>query len=97
MASIVTANPYPVSDPTKVVVSFLAEAGDAAVLRSIDLDAYAPEGLTVHGTEVYFNLPQGQGRSKLLQEIARQVRRSKVDRATTRNWRTVQALADMSA
>jgi uncharacterized protein (DUF1697 family) len=97
MAKIVAANPYPVSDPTKVVVSFLAEPGDAAALRAIDLDAYAPEGLSVHGTEVYFNLPEGQARSKLLEAVAAEVRRAKVDRATARNWRTVQALADMSA
>jgi uncharacterized protein (DUF1697 family) len=84
MQAIVGANPYPVDDPTKVVVTFLASAADAKAVRALDVESFAPEELTVHGTEVYLHLPGGQGRSKLAA-------------ATTRNWRTVEALAAMTA
>ncbi len=92
MARIVAANPYDREDPTKVVVTFLAAAGDAAPIDG--LDGFAPEGLTVHGTEIYLDLPFGQARSPLLTELGK--RRVFGAVATSRNWRTVLALAEMS-
>ncbi len=91
MASIVAASPYERDDPTKVVVAFLAE-GHAPDL-DLDLDSFAPEGLTVHGSEVYLDLPSGQGRSRLTAALAKRDDGS----STSRNWRTVLALAEMSA
>ncbi|MFN0089936.1 MAG: DUF1697 domain-containing protein [Acidimicrobiales bacterium] len=90
MASIVAANPYQRDDPTKVVVVFLPDAGAPP---DLDLDAFAPEGLTIHGRELYLDLPFGQGRSRLAAALA------KLDdgASTTRNWRTVLALSEMSA
>lgn len=96
MAAIVAANPYPVDDPTKVVVTFLASPADAAGARALDLEAFTPEALTVHGTEVYLHLPNGQARSKLTAALAKQ-RTPGAASATTRNWRTVQALATLTA
>lgn len=95
MATIVAANPYDREDPTKVVVTFLEAAGDAAPGAALDLASFAPEGLTVHGTEIYFDLPDGQARSPLLQALSKQKVFGKV--STSRNWRTVLALAEMSA
>ncbi len=94
MARIVAANPYDRDDPTKVVVTFLAATGDAAPIDDLDLDAFAPEGLTVHGTEIYLDLPFGQARSPLLTELGKRKVFGAV--ATSRNWRTVLALAEMS-
>ena len=54
-----------VDDPTKVVVTFLGAKADARRRQALDLDDFAPEALTVHGTEVYLHLPGGQARSKL--------------------------------
>lgn len=90
MAAIVAANPYDRDDPTKVVVTFLPTD---AVAPDLDLDAFAPEHLTVNGREVYLDLPNGQGRSRLTAALA------KLDDgvSTSRNWRTVLALAEMSA
>ena len=92
MAEIVAANPYDRDDPTKVVVTFLA-----APRRPPDLDlaSFAPEGLTVHGSEVYLDLPSGQARSSLLAALAKVTPDDGL--ATSRNWRTVLALAEMSA
>jgi uncharacterized protein (DUF1697 family) len=90
MSAIVAANPYPRDDHTKVVVTFCPHK---ATSPHLDLDLFAPEGLTIHGNEVYLDLPFGQGRSRLVAALA------KFDDhvSTSRNWRTVLALAEMSA
>ena len=96
MSAIASSNPYPVDDPTKVVVTFLASAADAKAVQALDVEGFAPEELTVHGTEVYLHLPGGQGRSKLTAALAK-VKSPGAASATTRNWRTVEALAEMTA
>ena len=95
MAKIVAACPYQVEDPTKVVVTFLAGRPTPAPAKDLDLASFAPEGLTVKGTEVYLGLPDGQARSKLLEALWKRQDPGAAS-ATTRNWRTVLALADMS-
>ena len=94
MAAIVEANPYAREDPTKVVVTFLATRAKGPP-AGLDLDAFAPEGMTVHGTEIYLDLPHGQARSPLLAALAKAGPDD--GRQTARNWRTVLALRDMSA
>jgi uncharacterized protein (DUF1697 family) len=95
MAAVATANPYDREDPTKVVVTFLERAADASPIDGVDLPGFAPEGLTVHGTEIYLDLPFGQARSPLLQALTKRKVFGTV--GTSRNWRTVLALAEMSA
>ena len=96
MAKIVAACPYQVEDPTKLVVTFLESAADAKALKSFDAcPALAPERVTVHGTEVYLDLPNGQARSNLVVALGSAKSPGRVA-ATTRNWRTVLALAEMS-
>jgi uncharacterized protein (DUF1697 family) len=92
MASIVDANPYRRDDPTKVVVTFLGAPGRPP---DPDVAAFAPEGLTVHGREVYFDLPFGQARSPMLAALAKATTDDPM--STSRNWRTVLALAEMSS
>jgi uncharacterized protein (DUF1697 family) len=91
---VVEANPYPVSDPTKVVVGFLADAVELADLELGDLTGYLPDELTVAGREVYVSVPNGQGRSKLMEALVKRRLRTTL---TVRNWRTVTALAELTA
>jgi uncharacterized protein (DUF1697 family) len=93
LARVVEANPYPVSDPTKVVVGFLADAVELADLELGDLSGYLPDELTVTGREVYVSVPNGQGRSKLMEALVKRRLRTTL---TVRNWRTVTALAEMT-
>ena len=93
LARVVEANPYPVSDPTKVVVCFLADAAELADLELGDLTGYLPDELTVAGREVYVSVPNGQGRSKLMEALVKRRLRTTL---TVRNWRTVTALAEMT-
>lgn len=94
LARVVEANPYPVGDPTKVVVGFLADELELADLELGDLSGYLPDELTVIGREVYVSVPNGQGRSKLMEALTKRRLRTTL---TVRNWRTVVALAGLCA
>jgi uncharacterized protein (DUF1697 family) len=94
LAKLVDANPYPVDDPTKVVVAFLGEAIAPSQLGLGDLEAYAPDELTRVGRELVISLPAGQARSKLMETLTKRRQPTVV---TVRNWRTVAALAELTA
>ena len=94
LAKVVEANPYPVPDPTKVVVVFMDDELELGQLGLGDLAPYLPDELTVHGRELYVSVPNGQGRSKLMEAL---VRRRLPTTITVRNWRTVEALAELTA
>ena len=87
---VVRNNPYPGTEPTKLVVSFLKQPPPRAAWQKIDADAFLPEAFTVKGREVYLYLPNGQGRAKLPQALNRIP-----GTATTRNWQTVCKLLDL--
>jgi uncharacterized protein (DUF1697 family) len=86
-------NPFPDErDPTKLHVVFLAERPPAAKVEAIDADAWVPEELRVSGTTAYLHLPNGLGRSRLAAAVARLLGVA----GTARNWRTVEALVELS-
>jgi len=93
LARVVEANPYSVDDPTKVVVAFLADAVDLGDLALGDLSSYLPDELTISARELYVSVPNGQARSKLMEALTK---RSLPTTLTVRNWRTVEALAELS-
>lgn len=94
LAAIVAGNPFLArgEDPAALHVSFGIGHGDAE-LPIADLTPYAPEEAVTVGREVYFFLPGGVGRSKLLEDLGRR----KGPRGTVRNWRTVTKLVDIAA
>ena len=94
LSEVVAENPYPVDDPTRVVVAFLADAVDLGDLALGDLSAYLPDELTIRGRELYVSVPNGQGRSKLMEALTK---RRLPTTVTVRNWRTVVALAQLTA
>ncbi len=79
-------------DADHLHVTFSAST-DQAVVTLKDLAKYAPEEAIAVGSQVYFFLPNGLGRSKLAAAFARQ----KSPPGTTRNWRTVTKLQSMAA
>ncbi len=83
------------ADGTKRVVIFLKKAPPKDALADLDLDALAPESYTLRGREIYLHLPNGQGRAKLPDAIARATRSRPIP-GTTRNWRTVEKLQAMA-
>jgi len=94
LADVVSANPYTVDDPTRIVVAFLGDAVEPSRLGLGDLDSYAPDELTQIGRELFISVPNGQGRSKLMEALTK---RGLPTVVTVRNWRTVVALAEMTA
>jgi uncharacterized protein (DUF1697 family) len=93
LAKVVTANPFSVGDPTRLVVVFLGQKVDTKWLGSLDKDDYAPDDFAVKGRQLYLSLPNGQARSKLIEAFWK---RHRDDVVTARNWRTVTALAEMT-
>jgi len=92
LARIVDSSPYAVDDPTKLVVVFLGEAVELGDLSLGDFGTYLPDELTLAGRELYVSVPNGQGRSKLMEALTK---RRLPTTVTARNWRTVAALADL--
>ena len=95
LAAVVDANPFLAAgaDPATLHVTFFAGDPDSARVGEIDPDAFAPDRFHIAGREVYLHCPNGYGRSKL--NNAFWERRAGVP-ATTRNWRTVTKLLELT-
>lgn len=94
LTEVVDANPYVdrSDDDTQLHVTFAVDGATFRKDPDLDLDAFAPEEMTVRRHETYLFLPNGMGRSKLAAELAK---RGGND-ATTRNWRTTRKLLAMA-
>jgi uncharacterized protein (DUF1697 family) len=92
--AVVAANPYNVDDPRRVVVAFLGEDLAPSQLGLGELSTYAPDELTQIGRELFISVPNGQARSKLMEALTKRRLPTVV---TVRNWRTVAALAELTA
>ncbi len=92
-ARVVAGNPFTdaTTDGTKLHVLFLEQFATERV-RRFDADPFTPEQFAVAESEVYLSLPNGIGRSKLATALTRL---DNADTGTTRNWKTVTALADL--
>jgi uncharacterized protein (DUF1697 family) len=83
-------------DPTRLHVAFLSAPADPDRARALEEEAvaFAPERLVVSGADVYLHCPGGYADTPLQNAFLEK----RLDRvATTRNWRTVTALADLVA
>lgn len=91
---VLEANPYPeaAANPTTLHVAFLEDKPLASVIKAIDRKPFLPDTFEASGREIYFHLPNGAGRTKLLGAVTE--KRLGVA-ATLRNWNTVTKLADL--
>jgi uncharacterized protein (DUF1697 family) len=96
LAAVVAASPFAgrTDDPKQIHVAFLSEIPKAAAVKSFGAEEFAPDELEVAGREVHLLYPDGYARAKLTHAV---VEKRLGVRATSRNWRTVQALADLTA
>lgn len=90
LATVVERCPF--RDPAAVHVTFVVDDADPA-RPEVEPDAFLPERFEVHDREVYLHLPDGIGRSRLAQTLAKGRRGAT---GTTRSWKTVTALAALS-
>lgn len=93
---VLSQNPFLTAgaDERTLHVAFLADAPDAQALARLDPQRSPPDAFAVRGREIYLHLPGGVASSKLTNAY--------FDRAlgtlsTARNWRTVRAMAELTA
>jgi uncharacterized protein (DUF1697 family) len=94
LGKVLGANPFAKRDPSTLHVTFLAAAPSRAAVRELEGKAFEPDEFRVVGSEVYLHCPNGYGKSKLSNAFFEQA----LDvAATTRNWRTVTKLAELTS
>lgn len=94
LARVVHSNPFAEPEPTKLHVTFLADAPGRARVRELEAAQFGPDEFRVVGKEIYLHTPRGYGRTKLSGAyFEKQLRVA----ATTRNWRTVTKLAELAS
>ena len=82
-----------VEDGTKVLVTFLSSKPSEVKISALQKYVAAPEKLVVVGKEVYLYCPNGYGKSKLSNTF---LEHKLGIEATTRNWKTVHKLYELS-
>lgn len=93
LAKIVKGNPFK-GDAAACHVTLLDDKPKAADIKAIDADRFAPDEFAVIGRDVYLRCPKGYGVSKLSNAFWEK----KLGRvATTRNWRTISKLRDLTS
>ena len=96
LRDLVANNPFAGSNVelTSLYVTFLAEKPERSRARKLAEDSFDPERFEIAGEDVYLFFPNGYGRAKLNNAM---LERQFGVPATTRNWRTVTALAGLTA
>lgn len=96
LQEIVRVNPFAQSgfEANRLLVLFLADVPDRALVDSLDPDRSPGDEFAVVGREVFVNYPNGVARSKLTNAYF-DSRLSTT--STARNWRTVNKLLELAA
>ncbi|WP_240138288.1 DUF1697 domain-containing protein [Streptomyces sp. MUM 178J] len=97
LRAVIDACPFPAAslEGKQLHVTFLSEAVDPARLAPVDPQAFLPEEFRLGDRALYLYLPEGMGRSKLAEALARPSLFKEVT-ATSRNWNTVVKLAELT-
>jgi uncharacterized protein (DUF1697 family) len=80
-------------DETRLHVTFLADKALKSAARDLEALVTKPEQIRVSGREIYLYCPNGYGTSKISNTA---IEKKLGVGATTRNWRSVNALVEMS-
>ncbi|SCL53358.1 Uncharacterized conserved protein, DUF1697 family [Micromonospora citrea] len=97
LAAVAGGNPYAdrEDDPTRLLVAFLATAPERSAAAALTVPDGENVAFTVTGREIYLHYPDGgYGRSKFTNNY---LEKKLGVVATTRNWRSVRALAELAA
>jgi uncharacterized protein (DUF1697 family) len=95
LATVVEQNPFIAAgcDPDTLHVSFLGSAPGPERVAQLDPQRSPPDRFEVRGREMYLCCPNGLGRTRLTPDY---VDRRLGTPSTTRNWRTVLKLLELS-
>ncbi|KOX09229.1 hypothetical protein ADK66_13195 [Micromonospora sp. NRRL B-16802] len=97
LAAVAGGNPYAEreDDPTRLLVAFLRSAPTTSAVDALTVPGGENAAFTVTGREVFLHFPDGgYGRSKFTNAY---LEKKLAVVATTRNWKSVRALAEMAA
>ena len=97
METAVTNNPFIGQDGIdieKLHITFLASVPDTASLEKISQYDYPPDKFIILQKEVYLYCPGGYGNTKLSNTFFENKLKTT---ATTRNWKTVNTLAELGS
>ncbi len=81
-------------DTSKLHVTFLSQAPERSAVKALEALPAKPDEFRHSGKTIYLHCPNGYGTTKLSNNTLERVLSV---RATTRNWRTVNKLYEMSA
>jgi uncharacterized protein (DUF1697 family) len=95
LAAVVRKNPFArrTDDATLLHVTFLADPPSKEKAETFSSGKIGTDEFSLHAGEVYLFCPNGYGRSKLVNSF---FERSLKVESTTRNWKTVGKLAEMT-
>ncbi|PZT70404.1 hypothetical protein DN402_07855 [Streptomyces sp. SW4] len=98
LKAVADACPFPAADlePRQLHVTYFSAPPGEERFTEIDRDAFLPEEFRLGDRVLYLYAPDGLGRSKLAEHLARP-RFTKGLTATTRNWNTVARLVELTA
>ncbi|MFJ7204451.1 DUF1697 domain-containing protein [Streptomyces sp. NPDC098789] len=98
LRAVAAACPFPAAtlEGKQLHVTFLSEQPAAERFEALDADAFLPEEFRLGDRVVYLYAPEGLGRSKLAEALARPAVVKGLD-VTTRNWNTVAKLVELTA
>jgi uncharacterized protein (DUF1697 family) len=97
LRAVVDDCPFPAAElePRQLHVTYFSAPADPARFTDIDRDTHLPEEFRLGDRALYLYAPDGLGRSKLAEALARpRVNRGLI--ATTRNWNTAARLAELT-
>ncbi|MET8683002.1 DUF1697 domain-containing protein [Streptomyces sp. NPDC004732] len=97
LKAVADACPFPAADleAKQLHVTYFSGPVDPARFASVDQQAFLPEEFRLGDRALYLYAPDGLGRSKLAEQLAKP-RLTKGLIATTRNWNTVARLEEMT-
>ena len=81
------------TDPSRVAVTFLESQPTSENLKKLEGIDYPPDRFIIDGLNIYIHCPKSYGNSKLSNNFFES--KLKV-RATTRNWKTINKLVEIS-
>lgn len=98
LAAVAGACPFPAAslEGRQLHVTFCSAPVEESRLASLDAAAYLPEEVRLGDRALYLYAPDGLGRSRLADALARPALLAGTV-TTTRNWNTVVALVEMTA
>ena len=94
MLRVIKNLPFTGLDESKMHVTFLSSKPSDIPTKEIEAAKSTAEKVSVSGREVYLYCPNGYGKTKLSNSF---LERKLGTAATTRNWRTVNALYDLAS